>query len=225
MQRTVTYGDGDMKKTFLILALGGCLSFPVFASNSQFIEAQDSIKSSMKDPDSTKFTKMNVIKNSQGASYTCGEVNSKNSYGGYVGYKSFAYKDNRFVIDGSFDKPEDFEFYSLSGCGGSHLEKVALARKQAQYACQLSWGQIVDVALFNRTPEQSAQNAINKIKLKNPQLDSATEANLMSQFVNALKATTSNKEYVESVKKNTSANEKSFLSACVNDTSKAISGK
>ena len=52
------------------------------------------------DPDSAKFTGLYVVTNSNmpGRRFLCGSVNSKNSYGGYVGAKPFWVKES--VDDG-----------------------------------------------------------------------------------------------------------------------------
>lgn len=46
------------------------------------------VKQSLKDPDSAKFQNVRVVDYNDGK-VVCGEVNAKNSYGGYVGYASF----------------------------------------------------------------------------------------------------------------------------------------
>jgi len=50
--------------------------------------AQEHIKKGMKDPDSAKFQNARLVDFDKGA-VVCGEVNAKNSYGGYVGYRPF----------------------------------------------------------------------------------------------------------------------------------------
>lgn len=53
--------------------------------DSQLIrKAKQNVTSEFKDPDSAKFRNIRVIRGS-----VCGEVNAKNSYGGYVGYRRF----------------------------------------------------------------------------------------------------------------------------------------
>lgn len=42
-----------------------------------------------KDPQSTQYENLTVTKNMLGYTSLCGSVNSKNSYGGYVGFKKF----------------------------------------------------------------------------------------------------------------------------------------
>lgn len=52
-------------------------------------KAKEAIKNQLKDPDSAKFRNVRVSNFNDGQ-ILCGEVNSKNSYGGYVGYRIFA---------------------------------------------------------------------------------------------------------------------------------------
>lgn len=49
-------------------------------------EGKNKIASMFKDPDSVKFRDLRI---SNDGMWICGEVNAKNSYGGYVGYKRF----------------------------------------------------------------------------------------------------------------------------------------
>lgn len=51
------------------------------------LQGQDSIKARLKDPNSAKFR--NTFFADNVAPVACGEVNSKNSFGGYTGYKRF----------------------------------------------------------------------------------------------------------------------------------------
>ena len=51
--------------------------------------AQKSLSQTLKDPDSAKFQNVRIV-DYEGGKVVCGEVNGKNSYGGYVGYKPFA---------------------------------------------------------------------------------------------------------------------------------------
>jgi hypothetical protein len=58
------------------------------------------VKKRLKDPDSAKFQNVKIIKATYDVEKTktayqiCGEVNSKNSYGGYVGFHGFAVANN-----------------------------------------------------------------------------------------------------------------------------------
>lgn len=58
------------------------------------------LKNQLKDPDSAKFKDVKIIKatydleNTKYAYQICGEVNSKNSFGGYVGFHGFVVSNN-----------------------------------------------------------------------------------------------------------------------------------
>ncbi len=211
--------------TKLIAALAfAFLPLSAMAANADFSAAQSEVRNLMKDPDSPTFRNLRGITNTQGIKYVCGEVNAKNSYGGYVGYKPFAFKDGRAAIDGTYRTTGDLEFFSLSGCGGADLEKMAMANKQAKAGCDVAWGQITDVVLFNKSLESAADNAIAKVKLKNPALDLKTQQTMRTQFISSIQATVNNKEFVDSVKKNTAATQDAFIKQCVNSTSKTLSG-
>lgn len=50
---------------------------------------KEAVKSQLKDPGSAQFRGVYFHRGSDGIPMTCGEVNSKNSYGGYIGYQKF----------------------------------------------------------------------------------------------------------------------------------------
>lgn len=52
------------------------------------ISAQEAAKKNLKDPDSAKFQNLRIA-DYEGGKVVCGELNAKNSYGGYVGFKRF----------------------------------------------------------------------------------------------------------------------------------------
>jgi hypothetical protein len=56
----------------------------------------------LKDPDSAKFRKVAIVRGS-----VCGEINAKNSMGGYVGYKRFMVVDDASAIDDDTYKFEE----------------------------------------------------------------------------------------------------------------------
>ncbi|WP_347269986.1 hypothetical protein [Rhizorhabdus histidinilytica] len=45
----------------------------------------------LRDPASAQFRKLRVVAGDDDQKVVCGEVNGKNGYGGYVGFRSFAY--------------------------------------------------------------------------------------------------------------------------------------
>lgn len=53
------------------------------------VQAQNSVKSLLRDSDSAEFRNLQVLHSKSGGRYVCGEVNSRNAFGGYVGYQQF----------------------------------------------------------------------------------------------------------------------------------------
>lgn len=70
-------------------------------------EAKEGAKSGLKDPDSAKFRNLYEVagmKDDGGNHAVCGEVNAKNSYGGYVGYRRFMQlASGRTVVESTSD--------------------------------------------------------------------------------------------------------------------------
>lgn len=62
---------------------------------NRMIVSQESVKKLLKDPDSAKFRNLKGL---------CGEVNSKNSFGGYTGYKRYIGTPNLTILEG--ENPE-----------------------------------------------------------------------------------------------------------------------
>lgn len=72
------------------------------------VMGQDAVKERLKDPSSARFKDVFFHRGADNVPMTCGQVNSKNSFGGYTGYKRFvsAGKPELTFIDG--DSVEDF---------------------------------------------------------------------------------------------------------------------
>ena len=70
-------------------------------SDAAFLaQAKSAVSQGMKDPDSAQFRAVR-IKRAGNIRYICGEINAKNSYGGYVGYSRFLSDgDQVTVMDG-----------------------------------------------------------------------------------------------------------------------------
>jgi hypothetical protein len=72
------------------------------ACDSDFDDAKRAIEKDLKDPSSVQYR--NMKKDNYGVQ-VCGEFNSKNSMGGYVGFKPFIYysinKDKNMLHEGS----------------------------------------------------------------------------------------------------------------------------
>lgn len=61
------------------------------SSSAKFVnDAKKVVADAFRDPDSVRFRDMGIYqKYNSELKYICGEVNAKNGYGAYVGYKSF----------------------------------------------------------------------------------------------------------------------------------------
>lgn len=111
-----------MKIIFLvaILATGVAHSAP---KDAQLIaRAKESISEDLKDPDSTNFRRIQVIRGS-----VCGEINAKNSMGGYVGYKRF------FSVGGIIGRIDDDSSSFQTSWDASCLKVQPKAKKPAEY--------------------------------------------------------------------------------------------
>ncbi|WP_278369843.1 hypothetical protein [Vreelandella titanicae] len=51
--------------------------------------AKEAVANQLRDPESAQFRNISETANNLGMATVCGEVNGKNSYGGYVGYQRF----------------------------------------------------------------------------------------------------------------------------------------
>ncbi|MBE8587750.1 hypothetical protein [Xenorhabdus griffiniae] len=85
-----------IKKLLAVVALASVSFFaksaitdrPLTQQEISLVEAE--VKASLKDPGSAKFKHVNLIQDSESSiDVYCGQVNAKNSYGGYVGFKPF----------------------------------------------------------------------------------------------------------------------------------------
>ncbi|KGM50683.1 hypothetical protein [Pseudooceanicola atlanticus] len=76
----------------LIMSLSGCVNDtpvttkPTPILNSERLAVEAKIKDQMRDPESTRFRGWQAFSLSNSDRVLCAEVNSKNGFGGYVGY-------------------------------------------------------------------------------------------------------------------------------------------
>ena len=66
----------------------GALANSKLSDKALIAKARKQVAAMMKDPDSATFRTLHVGKH-EGARYVCGEINAKNSMGGYVGFMKF----------------------------------------------------------------------------------------------------------------------------------------
>ena len=85
-------GLNDLRTTSLNTVNGYAVSLATFLKTNNeaaaIKQAQRAVADSLKDPMSAQFRNVRMVPYGPG-SVICGEVNGKNSYGGYVGFKRF----------------------------------------------------------------------------------------------------------------------------------------
>lgn len=77
-------------------------------------KGQEAVKYRLKDPESARFRGVAVYWEKDGTAYTCGEVNAKNSMGGYVGFGQFL--TNGTPAGTTFEDDPDFTYLWTRYC-------------------------------------------------------------------------------------------------------------
>ena len=100
-------------------------------SPEQITVMQAQIAELMNDPESARFKNLRAARDSKGMLYVCGEINGRNKFGGYVGYKLFvaafeADTPGRWSVD--IDRDDDTT-YVESVCETLGLYETAAAPK------------------------------------------------------------------------------------------------
>lgn len=90
---------------------------PYSMSKAEITLVETTLRDRMKDPNSTQFRKIGAVVKSDGTIRVCGEVNSKNSFGGYNGFSPFAgdLSNNGFRVV-FFGDSEDIQGFTRSSC-------------------------------------------------------------------------------------------------------------
>lgn len=216
-----------IKKTFITFL---CLMpLSVFANDSLKIKnVTESIKARMKDPDSTQFRNLKVVTNLLGNKAVCGEVNSKNSFGGYNGFKPFADTQEGFILldDNGIASFIYERKYDLSGCNGkekensertlqTHRENLAKNPQIYQDYCTIAYGFYADVLRNNTSKEIAIEKTMieykdKKLELLNPNLEDA-RSKLLFGFSQVQTIPVAVKE----IKKNSKSFENQYMKDCV----------
>lgn len=80
-----------------------CAGAPALAQNygAMVSKAKSAVSRDFKDPEAAKFRNVGIYKSTtgKGGVSVCGEVNAKNSFGAYVGYKRFVVDDDLVEIE------------------------------------------------------------------------------------------------------------------------------
>lgn len=87
--------------TFIALCIFIYAAYSAFTRYQSLREARKTVETILKDPASAQYSNETVSKD---GAVVCGEVNSKNSLGGYVGFKRYLTRGKEVLIDGhTFD--------------------------------------------------------------------------------------------------------------------------
>jgi len=96
---------------YLVALMIGVIAFSAEADTDkefkQIALAKTLVKARLKDPDAVKFQGIYANKLPNGNLVICGEVNSKNKYGGYAGYQRFF--STGASVKFKEDSPETFD--------------------------------------------------------------------------------------------------------------------
>jgi hypothetical protein len=82
-----------MKKTIVLIIIFMLNSSVIIAGDPREIawieKGKEAVRSKLKDPHSAQFKNVYFHRGAKGIPVSCGEVNSKNSFGGYIGFQKF----------------------------------------------------------------------------------------------------------------------------------------
>lgn len=78
-----------MKKLFAVIGILLLHSLS-HASGARIERAEEKVKERLKDPESARF-RNETVREDRDETIVCGEVNAKNSFGGYTGFVPFSY--------------------------------------------------------------------------------------------------------------------------------------
>ena len=156
-----------MTKIFPLVLLALATTFANAAKQSDLEKnATEAVKRMMKDPESTQFRDLRTINNKTGKNAICGEVNSKNSYGGYVGFTPFSYSEEGVAIvnssDRSYSAKLNLQNYQLSGCDGEKSEIIARNPEMFNNYCQVAYQLFEDVLADNKTRDEAIDKAMTE---------------------------------------------------------------
>ena len=200
--------------------------------------ATEVIKNRMKDPESTQFRNLRIVTNTVGEKFVCGESNSKNSYGGYVGFKPFAYTKEDKVIFSYEDVLGVDKTYDLTGCNGKKAEesvrkslaeeeelvRKSLAKKEylannPQFfndLCTIDFNFYLDV--LNGTPKEIAiEIAIADHKNNNIEVIDSDLDKVKNNRLRALETILNNKKVANLYKNKPEKYKKEYVGICVKE--------
>jgi len=128
--------------------------------------AMSAVREMMKDPESARFSDVLAVTNSKQITSICGQVNAKNSYGGYAGAKSFVYYKNKAFLLLEESLPYFKSAWALAGCSGAASELEAMLEVEADFNCKVSWEMIKSLLLHKKSPDVVIRSALHAVKAR-----------------------------------------------------------
>lgn len=100
------------------VALGAFVAFVLFvamtnAGKPSKYDYRPLLEASLKDPGSASYRNEEVRERSDGAVIYCGEVNAKNTFGGYVGFQRFVISGGSIQMESPTFTPEARERFEM----------------------------------------------------------------------------------------------------------------
>jgi len=176
-----------------------------YAEETQIVDAKEKVIALLDDPDSAKFRNIQIITNSKGDDSVCGEINARNRFGGYVGFKKFNVTNGKVNIV-SEEKQETMRLYNLSGAAGPEAELTARLELEAFFNCNVIWNLLINVIVEGQSKEEAIDAAIiavkNRAEGNSGSLNEDQEKMLRSQLQLSLEQTLLDKKQVRAIKKN-----------------------
>ncbi|MBJ8481029.1 hypothetical protein I6M70_16850 [Acinetobacter pittii] len=216
-------------RKYLILGLICAIGASAQAAESAFIvKAQNEVKQLMKDPDSTNFRNVREITNTLGEKVLCGQINSKNSYGGYVGFMPFSYAQNGRLniveISGrtGFQQIVQIDQYEKDGCEGERYERLARNPEVYKNYCAAFYQVFTDVIADSQPREVAFETAMKKYREKNFNLIVKDEKEMNTALESNLKVMEDNPATVKMIKKKRESDYKQYLNGCAAITKQAV---
>ena len=216
-----------MRKT-LILGLIFSIAASAQAAETAFIvKAQNDVKQLMKDPDSTNFRNVREITNTLGNKVLCGQINSKNSYGGYVGFMPFSYSpDGLNIVDlnsrSGYQRIVQVTQFEKDGCNGERYERLARNPEIYKNYCAAFYQVFTDVIADNQPKEVAFETAMKKYKEQNFSLIVKDEKDMRVALEDNLKTMEDNPATVKMIKKKRDGDYKQYLNGCAAMTKQAV---
>lgn len=223
----IIHSSGTKMLKYILLSFACTLPIVTLAAETPFtIKAKNEIKDLMKDPESTQFRNIKEIVNTQGNHVLCGQINSKNSYGGYVGFKPFSYSnDGLNLVDINRPRYEQIvavDKYEKDGCEGERLERLARNPEVYKNYCAVFYQLFTDVIADGQPRELALENAMKQYKEQSLNLIIKDEKEARIAFESNLQQMEQNPATVKMLTKKKEKDKMQYLTGCSAITKQAV---